>query len=108
MNNADIIIVGAGISGCTLAERYANLGKRVFIIEKRNHIGGNCFDHENEIGIRVNKYGPHYFRTNDKVVWDYVRPFSEWVPFKAVCLSNVDGKKVPIPVNIETVNMLFG
>ncbi len=104
----DIVIVGAGISGATLAERYANiLGKHVLIIEKRDHIGGNCYDSRNDAGIQVSKYGPHYFRTNDERVMEYVSTFSEWVPFEAKCLSHVDGKKVPVPVNIDTVNSLF-
>lgn len=111
MNNSNtknkILVVGCGISGCTIAERYANLGKTVDIIDKRDHIGGNCFDYINEIGIRISKYGPHYFRTNDEDVWEYISKFSEWTSFEAKCLSHVDGKKVPIPVNIDTVNILF-
>lgn len=104
----DIVIVGAGISGSTLAERYANLlGKKILLLEKRDHIGGNCYDSINEAGIRVSKYGPHYFRTNDEKVWEYVQQFSKWRPFEARCLSHVDGKKVPIPVNIDTINKLF-
>lgn len=102
-----ILVVGCGISGCTIAERYANIGVKVEIIEQRNHIGGNCYDFNNDIGIRVSKYGPHYFRTNDEDVWEYVQKFSKWTPFEARCLSHVDGKKVPIPVNIDTINILF-
>lgn len=104
-----ILIVGAGISGCTLAERYANQkNKRVLLVEKREHLGGNCYDHNNSAGLRISKYGPHYFRTNDERVWQYVQKFSAWRPFEARCLSHVEGKKVPIPVNIHTVNTLFG
>lgn len=104
-----ILIIGAGISGCTLAERYANLkNKKVIVIEKRDHIGGNCHDYTNNIGIKVNKFGPHYFRTNDEEVWEYVQLFSEWEPFEARVLSVVNGKKVPMPVNIDTINTLFG
>ena len=108
MKTSRILIVGAGISGCTLAERYANAkNKKILIIEKRDHIGGNCYDYDNEIGIRVNKYGPHYFRTNDDAVWEYLQQFSEWEPFEARALSVIGEKKVPIPVNIDTVNTLF-
>lgn len=104
-----ILIVGAGISGCTLAERFANeKNKQVLVIERRDHIGGNCYDYTNSIGLRVNKYGPHYFRTNDEEVWNYVQRFSKWRPFEAHCVSHVDGMKVPIPVNIDTINMVFG
>jgi UDP-galactopyranose mutase len=105
----NIIIVGAGISGAVLADKYARqLNQKVTVLEKRNHIGGNCYDYKNEDGILVSKYGPHYFRTNDEEVWKYLQDFSEWVPFEAHCLSHVDGKKVPVPVNIDTVNILFG
>lgn len=106
-NHYDIIAVGAGISGATLAERYAQIGKKVLIIDKRNHIGGNCHDYTNEHGIRVSKYGPHYFHTNDEGVWKYLQNFSAWTPFEGKALSVVDGKKVPMPVNIDTVNTLF-
>ncbi len=105
----NIVIVGAGISGAVLADQYARiLNKKVLVLEKRDHIGGNCYDYTNAAGHKVSKYGPHYFRTNDEGVWEYLQQFSEWVPFEAHCLSHVDGKKVPIPVNIDTVNTLFG
>lgn len=105
----DIIIVGAGISGATLAERYATqLNKKVLVLEKRDHIGGNCYDYYNEDGILVSKYGAHLFHTNFDDVWEYVHKFSEWYPYEHRVLGKVDGKLVPIPVNITTVNMLFG
>ncbi len=104
----DIVIVGAGISGATLAERYAqNKEIKILVIEQRNHIGGNCYDQDNESGIRISKYGPHYFRTNDEGVWQYVQKFSDWVPFEAKVLSHVDSKKVPMPINMDTVNIIF-
>ena len=105
----DIIIIGAGISGATLAERYANqAGKRVLLIEKRDHIGGNCYDYLNEDGILVPKYGPHFFHTNDEGVWEYVSRFTDWHPYEHRVFSDVQGKRVPVPVNIDTVNKLFG
>lgn len=105
----DILIVGAGISGLTLAERYANvLNKKVLVIDKRDHIGGNCYDYYNEIGILVPKYGPHFFHTNNEDVWNYVSKFTEWHAYEHRVLGNVGGKLVPIPVNINTVNALFG
>lgn len=108
MTKKRILVVGAGISGCVISERFANEKKRqVFIIDKRDHIGGNCYDYVNSIGLRVNKYGPHYFKTNDRKVWDYVKKFSKWRSFEAHVASSVDGKLVPIPVNIDTVNMIF-
>jgi UDP-galactopyranose mutase len=105
----DIIIVGAGISGATIAERYATLlNKKVLILEKRDHIGGNCYDYTNEIGIRISKYGAHIFHTNYEDVWKYVNRFSKWYPYEHTVRGKVDGKLVPIPVNITTVNMLLG
>lgn len=106
--SADIIIIGAGISGAVLAERYAELGKRVLVMEKREHIGGNCFDYINEAGILVSKYGAHLFHTNDEGVWKYVQRFGKWYPYEHRVRAKVDGKFVPVPVNITTVNMLFG
>lgn len=94
----DIIIVGAGISGATLAERYATQqNKKVLIIEKRNHIGGNCFDFYNEDGILVSKYGAHIFHTNYDDVWEYVSKFTNWHPYEHKVLSFVDGKLLPSP-----------
>ncbi len=104
----EILIVGAGISGATLAERFATVfGKQVLLLEKRNHIGGNCFDYTDQDGILVQKYGPHYFHANDIDVWNYVSRFSDWIPYEHRVLSYVDGKYVPIPVNMDTVNILF-
>lgn len=108
MQNPDIIIIGAGISGATLAERYANQGKKVLVIEKRDHIGGNCYDYYNEDGILVSKYGAHLFHTNYEDVWEYVTRFADWYKYEHKVLAKVDGQLVPIPVNITTVNKLFG
>jgi len=105
----DIVIVGAGISGIVIAERYANkLGKKVLIIDKRDHIGGNCYDFYNEEGILIHKYGAHIFHTNYEDVWNYVTSFSEFTDYEVKVVSCYDGKNtVPIPVNIDTVNKLF-
>jgi UDP-galactopyranose mutase len=105
----EILIVGAGISGAVLAERYATvLNKKVIIIDKRDHIGGNCFDFIDINGILVPKYGPHFFHTNDEEVWKYVNKFSTWHKYEHKVLSNIDGQMfVPVPVNIDTVNKIF-
>lgn len=108
MSRFDIVVVGAGISGATLAERYASLGRKVLVLEKRDHIGGNCYDYYNEHGILVSKYGAHLFHTNYSDVWEYVNRFSLWYPYEHHVLARVDGKLVPIPVNISTVNTIFG
>jgi len=108
MKHIDILIIGAGISGSVLAERYASIGKKVLIIEKRNHIAGNCFDYIDENGILVSKYGAHLFHTNEEDVWKYVNQFSDWYPWQHKVIARVEDKTVPIPVNITTVNELFG
>ena len=105
---ADIVIIGAGISGAVLAERYSKAGKKVLILEKRDHIGGNCYDYIDENGILVSKYGAHLFHTEIKEVWEYVNRFSEWYPWEHKVVAKVDDQLVPIPVNINTVNQLFG
>lgn len=102
------LIVGSGLSGATIAERIANvLNKKVLIIDKRNHIGGNCYDYVDEdTNILMCKYGAHIFRTNNEKTWNYINNFSEWVRWEHTVLSYVDNKFVPIPVNITTVNLL--
>jgi len=107
MAHYNIVIVGAGISGAVLAERYARKGKKVLVLEKRGHIAGNCYDYLNEYGILVSKYGAHIFHTSFEDVWEYVNRFSEWFSYEHRVLAKVDGKLVPIPVNITTVNTLF-
>jgi UDP-galactopyranose mutase len=108
MKNVDILIVGAGISGSVLAERYATVGKKVVVLERRDHIGGNCYDFIDENKILVSKYGAHLFHTNYQDVWDYVNRFSDWYKWEHKVLAKVEGILVPIPVNITTVNKLFG
>jgi UDP-galactopyranose mutase len=104
----DWLIVGAGFSGCVLAERIASqLGQRVLLMDKRDHIGGNAYDYYNEHGILVHKYGPHIFHTKSKRVWDYLSQFTEWRPYFHHVLGVVEGKKVPIPFNLNSLYALF-
>ena len=104
----DFIIVGSGFSGSVIAERIANiLNKKVLVIEKRNHIGGNCYDCYDENGILIHKYGPHIFHTDYKEVWDYLSQFTEWVYYQHRVLGFIDGKFVPIPFNLNTLYVLF-
>ena len=104
----DLVIVGAGLSGAVIAERFASQeNKRVLLVEKRNHIAGNCYDFVDQQGILMNKYGAHLFHTNSTLVWDYVQPFAEWVRWDHKVLAKVDGKLVNVPVNINTVNALL-
>ena len=105
----DYLIVGAGFAGSVLAERLAaGSGKRVLICDRRPHIGGNAFDHYDDAGILVHKYGPHIFHTASQVVFDYLSRFTAWRPYEHRVLASVDGQLVPIPINCDTVNRLYG
>ncbi len=102
------LIVGAGISGCTIAERIARvLNKTVLIIEKRNHIGGNCYDYKDENNIIIHKYGPHLFHTDSKEIFNYLSNFTDWEPYQHKVLAFIDGKKVPVPFNLNTLYEVF-
>jgi UDP-galactopyranose mutase len=105
---ANILVVGAGLSGATVARQLADRGYKVRVIEKRNHIAGNCYDYINDVGILMNKYGAHLFHTNSERVWSYVQRFSDWVPWKHTVSGCIDGVYFPIPVNIDSVNTLCG
>lgn len=105
----DVVVVGAGLSGAVIAERFASQSnKKVLVVEKRNHIAGNCYDYIDENGILVNEYGAHLFHTNHEDVWSYVQQFEVWKRWDHRVLCSVDGKIVNIPVNINTVNALCG
>ena len=105
----DILVVGAGLSGAVIAERFANLSNlKVYVIDKRDHIGGNCFDYIDDNGILVNKYGAHLFHTNYEDVWEYIQKFATWQRWDHRVIGFVDGKLINIPVNINTVNALLG
>jgi UDP-galactopyranose mutase len=105
----DYLIVGAGFSGSVLAERLARVaGKRVLLIDKRPHIAGNAYDHHDEAGVLVHRYGPHIFHTNSKEVFDYLGQFTEWRPYQHRVKASVDGQLLPIPINLDTVNELYG
>jgi UDP-galactopyranose mutase len=106
--NADVLIVGAGLSGATMAEHFARCTSRhVTVIDKRSHIGGNVYDSIDETtGIRIGNYGVHMFHTNDAGVWDYVQRFGRWARCDHKVLAKVGSQFVPVPVNINTVNTL--
>lgn len=102
-----ILIVGAGFSGAIIARNLAEAGYEIDIIDKRTHIGGNAFDYINEHGIRVHKYGPHLFHTNNQVVFDLLSRFTEWIPYKHKVKAILEnGNLVTLPVNLETINIV--
>ena len=105
----DWLIVGAGFAGSVLAERLANeRNERVLLIDRRPHIAGNAFDCYDDEGLLIHQYGPHIFHTNSKQIFDYLSRFTEWRFYEHRVLAEVDGMQVPIPINLDTVNKLYG
>ena len=102
------LIVGAGFAGCILAERLARGSNRdVLLIDRRPHIGGNAYDHYDDSGVLVHRYGPHIFHTNSKDVFDYLSRFTAWRSYEHRVLAHVDGQLLPIPINLDTVNRFY-
>jgi UDP-galactopyranose mutase len=105
----DYLIVGAGFAGSVLAERLARgSGKKVLLVDRRSHIGGNAYDHYYDAGILVHKYGPHIFHTNSREVFEYLSSFTRWRQYEHRVRASVDGQLVPIPINLDTINQLYG
>lgn len=105
----DYLIVGAGYAGSVLADRLARVAnKKVLVVDRRNHIAGNAYDHYNEAGILVHKYGPHIFHTNSRDIFDYLSQFTPWRGYEHRVLASVDGQLVPMPINLDTINQLYG
>jgi UDP-galactopyranose mutase len=105
----DYIVAGAGFAGSVVAAQMArNFGKKVLLVDRRNHVGGNAYDHLNEHGILVHKYGPHIFHTNSRDVFDYLSNFTEWRAYEHRVIAKVGELLVPIPINLDTVNRLYG
>lgn len=104
----DVLVVGAGFAGSVMAERLAaGSGRSVLVIDKREHIAGNAFDHRDEAGILVHKYGPHIFHTNSRDILDYLSRFTRWRPYEHRVLAEVEGRLVPMPINRTTLNALY-
>lgn len=105
----DFLIVGAGFSGAVLAERLASqLNKKCLVVEQRAHIGGNAYDYYDDAGVLIHKYGPHIFHTNSEEVFDYLSLFTPWRAYQHWVKASVDGQLVPIPINLDTINTLYG
>lgn len=105
----DWLIVGAGFAGSVLAERLASqTGAKVLIIDRRSHVGGNAYDHHNDQGILIHQYGPHIFHTNSQSIVDYLSQFTKWRPYEHRVLACVDDMLLPIPINLDTINRLYG
>jgi len=105
----DYLIAGAGFAGSVIAEQMArSFGKKVLLVDRRPHIGGNAYDHYNDHGVLIHKYGPHIFHTNSREVFEYLSRFTAWRPYEHRVLATVDDKLVPIPINLDTVNKLYG
>jgi UDP-galactopyranose mutase len=104
----DYLIVGAGFAGSVCAERLASRGRKVLVCDKRPHVGGNAFDHYDDAGVLVHRYGPHIFHTAARRVFEYLSRFTTWRPYEHRVLAQVDDKLLPFPINIDTVNRLYG
>lgn len=104
----DYIIIGAGFAGAVVAQKMAEKGKKVLILEKRDHIGGNCYDENDEHGILIHKYGPHIFHTNSKEVYDYLSRYTKWYDYSHEVVANLNGNFIPVPFNLNTLKIVYG
>ena len=107
-NMYDVIIVGAGTAGCTVARKLAEQGKKILILEKKNHIAGNCYDTKDEHGMLIHVYGPHIFHTSKENVYEFLSRFTEWYAFRHEVVANVHGQYMPVPFNLHTLKAAYG
>ena len=103
----DSVIIGAGVAGCVAARDLAESGRKVLVLEQRDHIGGNCYDEKDEHGILIHKYGPHIFHTKEQKAYDYLSRFTDWYAFGHEVVANVHGKLIPVPFNLNTLHMVY-
>jgi UDP-galactopyranose mutase len=104
----DVLVVGAGFAGSVMAERLAASGRRVLVIDRREHVAGNAYDFHDAHGVLIHRYGPHIFHTNSDKVFAYLSRFTDWRPYEHRVLADVGGRHVPMPINRDTVNALYG
>src|SRR5437764_1352017 len=108
LDDVDLLVCGAGPVGCVIAERAARLlGWKVLVIDRRPHVPGNCHDSRRD-GVLVHNYGPHYFRTNDWSLVQYLSRFTDWTPGNYEVKSSVGGRLYPFPINLTTLEQFFG
>ena len=104
----DSIIIGAGIAGATTARKLAEeKNKKVLVIERRNHIGGNCYDKPDDYGILIHEYGPHIFHTEDEGVRAFLSRFTDWYDFGHEVVAKVGDQLIPVPFNLNTLHMVY-
>jgi len=104
----DVIVVGAGAAGCTVARKLAEEGKTVLILEKKNHIAGNCYDEKDSYGVLIHVYGPHIFHTSREDVYTFLSRFTDWYAFRHEVVANVHGQYMPVPFNLHTLKAAYG
>lgn len=107
MSQEKHLVIGAGFSGAVIARELAEAGHEVYVMDSREHIGGNAYDYFDEYGFLVHKYGPHIFHTNSEKVRDWLSLYTAWLPYEHRVLASVDDKLVPIPINRTTLNELY-
>jgi UDP-galactopyranose mutase len=104
----DYLVVGSGLTGATIARHLADAGREVLVVDRRSHVGGNVNDRVHESGIRVHAYGPHYFRTNSRELWEYVQRFGAFYSYEARVLTLVDGRLESWPIAASYIRRIAG
>lgn len=107
MSQYDILVVGSGFAGVTIARKKAEEGLKVLLIEKREHIAGNMYECYDVNGVRIHLYGPHIFHTNNKVVFNFLKNFSNFLSYEHKVIGKIDEQLVPIPFNFKSLELLF-
>lgn len=104
----DCLVVGCGFAGAVIARELAERGnKKVLLVEKHSHVGGNAYDCLDEAGVLIHKYGPHIFHTNEKIVFEYLSRFTKWREYMHKVVGNIHGKLIPIPFNLNSIHLTF-